>query len=73
MIYIIPKMLVLFKNHLNYFKGSIFEFCFKDYNSLLFFFFKLIFITYNNGKFKSWKRKHIKYIRNLFRLKKVLN
>ena len=24
---------------------------------------------YNNGKFKSWRRKHIKDIRNLFRLK----
>ena len=37
MIYIIHKMLVLFKNHLNYLKDSIFECFFKEYNRLLFF------------------------------------
>ena len=37
MIYIIHKMLVLIKNNLNYFKGSIFECFFKEYNGLLIF------------------------------------
>ena len=32
MIYIIDKMLVLLKNHLNYHKDSIFECFFKGYN-----------------------------------------
>ena len=48
-IYIIHKMLVLLKNSLNYFKNSIFECFFNDYNRLLYIHF---FITYNNGKFK---------------------
>ena len=43
MIYIILKMLVLFKNHLNYFKDSFFECSFKEYNRLLFFFKKRFF------------------------------
>ena len=38
MIYIIHKMLVLLKNHLNYLKSSIFECFFKEYNRLLIFF-----------------------------------
>ena len=37
MIYIIHKILVLIKNHLNYLKDNIFEFFFKKYNRLLFF------------------------------------
>ena len=54
MIYIIHKILILPKNHLNYFKGSIFEYFFKEHNRLLFiFFFKIIFFTtYNDGKSK---------------------
>ena len=36
MIYIIHKILVLLKNHLNYLKDSIFEFFFKEYNRLSF-------------------------------------
>ena len=36
-IYIIQKMLLLVKNHLNYLKDSIFECFLKDYNRLLFF------------------------------------
>ena len=36
MIFIIHKMLVLLKTHLNYLKDSIFECFFKDYNRLLF-------------------------------------
>ena len=41
MIYIIHKMLVLFKNYLNYLKDSILEFFFKEYFYFLkkFFFF----------------------------------
>ena len=37
MIYIIHKILVLLKNHLNYLKDNIFECFFKKYNRLLFF------------------------------------
>ena len=36
MTYIIPEMLILLKNHLNYLKDSIFECFFKGYNRLLF-------------------------------------
>ena len=35
MIYIIHKVLVLIKNHLNYLKDNIFECLFKKYNKLL--------------------------------------
>ena len=42
MIYIIYKILVLFKNHLNYIKDTVYECFFKEYNRL---FFKLIFFT----------------------------
>ena len=38
MIYMIRKILVLLKNHLDYLKDSIFECFFKKYNRLLFFF-----------------------------------
>ena len=38
MIYIIHKMLVLLKNHLNYLKDSIFKCFFKEYNRILLFF-----------------------------------
>ena len=37
MIYVIHKLLVLLKNHLNYLKDSIFECFFKEYNRILFF------------------------------------
>ena len=50
MIYIIHKILVLLKNHLNYLNDNIFECFFKEYNRLLFF---LISMANNNGKFKS--------------------
>ena len=39
MIYIIHKMLVLLKSHLNYLEDSILECFFKESNRLLFFFF----------------------------------
>ena len=38
MIYIIHKMLVLLKNHLNCLKDSIFKCFFKEYNRILLFF-----------------------------------
>ena len=37
MIYIIHKILVFIKNHLNYLKDNIFECFFKKHNRLLFF------------------------------------
>ena len=37
MIYIIHKILELLKTHLNYFKDSIFECAFKEYNRVLLF------------------------------------
>ena len=37
MIHIIPKILVLIKNQLNYLKDNIFDNFFKKYNRLLFF------------------------------------
>ena len=37
MIYIIHKMLVLLKNHLNYLKVNLLECFFKNYNKFLFF------------------------------------
>ena len=43
MIYIIYKILVLTKSHLNYLKVNIVEFFFKKYNRPLFFFKKNIF------------------------------
>ena len=54
MMYIIHKILTVFKNHLNYVKDNIFECFFKKYDRFLFlkkhFFF---FITYNDGKCKA--------------------
>ena len=50
-IYIIHKMLVLLKNHLNYLKDNIFKCFFKKYNRLLFFLKKLFFFAIcNHGK-----------------------
>ena len=57
MIYIIHKMLLLLKNHLNYLKSSTFEWFFKDYIRLFIFFKTFFFVTYNNRKFKSRRRK----------------
>ena len=74
MIYITPKMLVFFKNHLNYLKDNIFECIFKKYYRLSFFNKKNVFsqnIMMENPK--SEEGKIIKDIRNLFRLKKELN
>ena len=51
-IYVIHKMLVLLKNHLNYLKDNIFKCFFKEYNRI-FFFLLFFFTTYNDAKFKS--------------------
>ena len=54
MIYIIYKILILLKNRLSYFKDSIFECFFMNYNRPLFFvFLKIIFFTFNDGKLKT--------------------
>ena len=46
MIYIIHKMLILLKNHLNYLKDINFEGFFKEYNRF-FIFLKRIYFFYN--------------------------
>ena len=67
---IIHKMLVLLKNHLNYIKDSIFKCFFKEYDKILsFFFFFKFFTTCNDGKFKPWRRKYAKDIRNVSTVK----
>ena len=53
MIYIIRKMLLLPKNHVNYLKDNIFESFFKKYNKILFFKKTTFFIIYNDEKFKA--------------------
>ena len=72
-IYVIHKMLVLLKNHLNYLKDNIFECFFKEYEC----FFKeynTLFSQHIMMKSLSLKEENIiKDIRNLFRLKKELN
>ena len=59
MIYIVHKMLVLLRNHLNYLRDNIFDYLFKSYGRFLLskkkkFFFR----TYNDGKPKAWRRKY---------------
>ena len=66
MIYITHKMLLLPKDYLTYLKDNIFEWFFKKYNRLSFLKKNFFFMTYNDGKSKTWRR-------NLFRLKKELN
>ena len=70
MIYIIHKMLVLLKNHLNYLKNNIFECIFKKYDRLLFF--KEINFFHNiiMETLSFQEENIIKDIRNLFRLEK---
>ena len=57
-IYVIHKMLVLLKNHLNYLKHNIFESFFKRDNKLLFLKKLILFIIYNDEKSKPRRRKH---------------
>ena len=52
MIYIIHKILVLIKNHVNYLKNNICEFFFKKHNRILYFKKHIFFIIYNDGKSK---------------------
>ena len=68
MIYIILKLLVLLKNHLNYLQDCISESFFKKYNTLLlkFFFSKYIIME----SLSPEKRNVIKPARNLLGLKK---
>ena len=54
MISITNKMFVSLKNHLNYLKDSIFECFFRENNRH---FFNNFFTTYNDEKFKLWRRK----------------
>ena len=50
--YLIHKILVLIKNHLNYLQDNIFKFFFKKYNSLKFNFYlkNIFFIIYYDEK-----------------------
>ena len=64
-------MLVLLKNHLNYFKDSILECFFKEYNRLLFFK-KIFFLQHIMIERLCLEEENItKNIRNIFRLKKT--
>ena len=56
MIYIICKILVLFKNHMNFLNDNIFECFFKKYNKLLSLEKKVFFIVYNDRKSKARRR-----------------
>ena len=58
MIYIIHKILLLLKSHMNYLKDNIFKCFFKEYHRLL-------------EKLRPKEENIIKDIRNLFRLKKM--
>ena len=53
MIYVIRKMLLLPKNHVNYLKDNIFESFFKKYNKILFFKKTFFFKIYNDEKSKA--------------------
>ena len=53
MIYIIHKMSVLLRSHLNCLKESVFECFFKEYSRLLFIFLIFFFTTYSDGNVKS--------------------
>ena len=52
-IYIIPKILELLKNQLNYLRNSIFK-CFFKENNMLLFFLNNFFHNYKNGKQSNW-------------------
>ena len=72
-IYVIHKMLVLLKNHLNYLKENIFECFFKEYKCF-FNEYNTLFSQHIMMKSLSPKEENIiKDIRNLFGLKKELN
>ena len=52
MIYLIHKILIFIKIHLNYLKNNIFEFFFKKYIDFYLFKKLISFITYNDVKSK---------------------
>ena len=63
MIYTIHKILVLIKNHQNYLKDNIFKCFFKEYNTLLIFYKKIIFSKiYSNGNLSLQEENIIKEI-----------
>ena len=61
MIYIIYEISVLFK-----YQNS--KTVFKEYNRLFFFLKKKKITTYNDGKFKAWRKNIIQGVKTLFRL-----
>ena len=73
MIYIIHKILVLLKNHLNYLKDSIFECFFKEYNRLSFFYPQALKTSYiAGGNLQSMKIKNFLYF-SLIKKQNFLN
>ena len=52
-IYIIHKILLLLKNHLNYLEDSIFESVFKEYNILFYIFSNYFFFATYNDRMKN--------------------
>ena len=72
MIYIILKILVFLKNHLNYLKYEISKCFLKKYNRLLFFF-NIFFRNIMIENLHPEEEKIIEDIRNLFGLEKELD
>ena len=70
MIYITHKMLVLYKNCLNYLKDSIFECFFESSITDLYYYFLKFFFHVMMENPRLNKENIIKNIRNLFRLEK---
>ena len=71
MIYIVHKMLVLVRNHLNYLKDNIFNYLFKSYHRFLLSEKKIVFSEHiMMEKQRPAEENIIKDIRHLFRLKK---
>ena len=53
MVYIIHKMLILIKNHLNYFRDNTFQFFLRSIIDLHIFLKKYFFVIFNDGKSKA--------------------
>ena len=72
MIYIVHKMLVLVRNHLNYLKDNIFNYLFKSYHRFLLSEKKIVFSEHIMMENQRPEEENIiKDIRHLFRLKKI--
>ena len=72
MIYIVHKMLVLVRNHLNYLKDNIFNYLFKSYHRFLLSEKKIVFSEHIMMENQRPEEENIiKDIRDLFRLKKI--